>query len=376
MDQVSRYDVTAMRAVRTPEGYISDTPILTRVGVFDYRDPVTGKTRRELRLPEEVFHADSLASYLGKPITVGHPGMVHSKNAKQHVVGSLLSQGRQDGDNALGDVMIYDTTAVDDGLTELSLGYSVELEETPGEWNGLKYDAIQRKPRINHLAIVRKGRAGVSRLNLDAADVTLADFTPGDTVTMPDEKLADVRLDTGITYKAAPEVVHAVTKLQADLAAAVSRADAATATADSTKAALDTAKVNHEAELAKVRADAVGVVRARMDMEAKATALGVTVATGSTDHDLRVAVIRKVRGDALDLTGKSPDYVSAAYDLAVEDGVKRQDSAGSQRQQVNTGGTGRPGQRQDAGNSGKSGSMSAAEARAAYISRRLGQTKE
>lgn len=54
------------------------------------------------------------------------------------------------------------------GLRELSLGYSLDLDETPGVWNGQPYDAIQRNIRINHLALVEKARAGEqARLNID-----------------------------------------------------------------------------------------------------------------------------------------------------------------------------------------------------------------
>lgn len=55
----------------TPEGYLIDNPILTRVGIFEYHNP-DGTIRRELRLPEEVFAAESLASYKGKPVILTH----------------------------------------------------------------------------------------------------------------------------------------------------------------------------------------------------------------------------------------------------------------------------------------------------------------
>ena len=55
----------------TPEGYLIDNPILTRVGIFEYHNP-DGTIRRELRLPEEVFAAESLASYKGKPVNLTH----------------------------------------------------------------------------------------------------------------------------------------------------------------------------------------------------------------------------------------------------------------------------------------------------------------
>ena len=57
------------------------------------------------------------------------------------------------------------------GLRELSLGYNLRLEETPGVWEGQPYDAIQRDIVINHLALVGQARAGEqARLNIDARD--------------------------------------------------------------------------------------------------------------------------------------------------------------------------------------------------------------
>ena len=361
---VQRYDVVTIRAKRTDEGFIEDSPILTRTGIFTYRDPATGKQRREYRPPEEVFHVDSLASYRGKPVTIGHPGMVHSKNVRAHGAGTLISPGRQDGDNVVGDIVIHDPTAVDAGHSDLSMGYRIDLDETPGVINGEPYDAIQRAIRVNHCAIVKTGRAGNSRLNLDEADI---ETTPIQEAALADERLVELRLD-GIPYKASPEIQVALDKLRADLAAATTRADAAQATADTHKAALDTAVAKAATDATAMRADAIAQVRTRLDMEDRAKALKVEVRADMSDQDLRIAVIRKVRGDAMDLTGKSADYITAAYDLAAGETTARADEGTSQRRVF-----GLPAHaRQDAGDGkdGKTGSMSGAAAREAYLARR------
>ena len=155
----------------TPEGYLIDHPILTRVGIFEYRRP-DGSIRRELRLPEEVFAPESLASYKGKPVILTHEaGMIDSDNVQQEQIGTILSDGTQDGDNVRAQIIIHDARKLDYGLRELSLGYSLDLEEAPGEWQGQPYDAIQRNIRVNHLALVEKARAGDSaRLNIDGED--------------------------------------------------------------------------------------------------------------------------------------------------------------------------------------------------------------
>lgn len=156
----------------TEEGYLIDHPIVTSVGIFEYTNP-DGSTRRELRLPEDVFAPESLTSYKGKPIIITHDaGYVDKGNVEEETIGTILSEGYQDGDNVRAEIIIHNTDAMKQcGLRELSLGYNLRLEETPGVWEGQPYDAIQRDIVINHLALVGQARAGEqARLNIDARD--------------------------------------------------------------------------------------------------------------------------------------------------------------------------------------------------------------
>ena len=158
----------------TEEGYLIDHPIVTSVGIFEYTNP-DGSTRRELRLPEDVFAPESLASYKGKPIIITHDaGYVSKDNVEDETIGTILSAGYQDGDNVRAEIIIHNTDAMkQSGLRELSLGYNLRLEETPGVWEGQPYDAIQRDIVINHLALVGQARAGEqARLNIDAREST------------------------------------------------------------------------------------------------------------------------------------------------------------------------------------------------------------
>jgi len=160
------------KASFTPEGYLKDRPVLTSIGIFEYGNP-DGSVRRELRLPEDVFDEESLRSYRGKPIIITHDaGLVNKENVAENQIGTILSNGMRDGDDVKADIIIHDTDAMkDSGLKELSLGYNLDLDETPGVWNGMHYDAVQRNIRINHLALVREARAGEqARLNLDGRD--------------------------------------------------------------------------------------------------------------------------------------------------------------------------------------------------------------
>lgn len=159
----------------TSEGYLMDTPIVTTTGIFEYTN-ADGSKRRELRLPEYVFEPESLQSYKGKPIIVTHQaGVVNKENVSDEIIGTILSEGIAENDHVKAQICIHDTDAMrDSGLKELSLGYSLELDETPGEWNGQPYDAIQKNIRINHLALVGTARAGsTAKLNIDSNDEIL-----------------------------------------------------------------------------------------------------------------------------------------------------------------------------------------------------------
>lgn len=173
LKRVVRFDNIAVdETYYTKEGFLIDHPIVTTVGIFEYMNP-DGSTRRELRLPEEVFNPDSLASYEGKPIIITHnAGEITKENVEEEIIGTILSKAYQEGDNVRAKIVIHDTDKMkQSGLRELSLGYGLTLDETPGEWNGHPYDAIQRDIRINHLALVSAARAGEqARLNIDGKE--------------------------------------------------------------------------------------------------------------------------------------------------------------------------------------------------------------
>lgn len=157
----------------TEEGYLVDHPILTSCGIFEYVNP-DGSIRRELRLPKYVFDEDSLKTYKGKPIIITHDaGVVDKSNVDKEQVGTILTEGYQDGNDVRAEIIIHDTDAMkDSGLKELSLGYNLDLIEEPGVYDGEHYDAIQTNIVINHLAIVASARAGEqARLNIDEKDI-------------------------------------------------------------------------------------------------------------------------------------------------------------------------------------------------------------
>ena len=96
MRNVQRYDSLQLvaGAVIDTDGFMRDSPIVARTGVYEYRNP-DGTIRREYRPADEVFASDALNSFRGKPITVLHPkkGKITAANAFGTAIGSILSDG-------------------------------------------------------------------------------------------------------------------------------------------------------------------------------------------------------------------------------------------------------------------------------------------
>lgn len=321
---MQRFDNVAFKATKTDEGFIRDTPIVGRAGILVYRN-ADGTERREYRPPEEAFKADSLASLMGKPITVGHKAFVTAGNAAQVApVGSVLSAGRQDGNAIRADIVIYN---LDTNARELSCGYSLNLDETPGTTpEGEHYDAIQRDIRYNHLAICSKGRAGIARLNMDGSQIIDDERNENDMAEM-----TKIRLDSGIEYECAPEVKVEIEKMRKDSAEAKKAMDTMQAKFDALEADLKKEQEGRKADAEAHKANFDEAVKARVELLKVAEAHKVANADSMTDTEIKVAVIKAVRGDSINLEGKSADYIEAAFDMAKADIKQHEDGMAEQR---------------------------------------------
>jgi uncharacterized protein len=257
---VARYDFIEIKAAVAPDtGWITDNPVVTRSGIFKYRMP-DGTVRNEFRPETEVFNTDSLNTYRGVPITDGHNGLITKDNPKG-IIGTIISTGTKDGDNVRAELIIHDPNKLGQ-RKELSCGYTCDLDDVQGEHNGQKYDCSQRNIRINHLAVVVKGRAGNAKLRLDHDDAVNGLFEQEN--EMPDPvKLVVVKLD-GIDYQASPEVINALNKRQEQLDEMKNKHDKLEAERDTLKA--DTAK--HKEEIEKIKNDIKTEVTARAALDA------------------------------------------------------------------------------------------------------------
>lgn len=156
---------------KTHDGQLVCDATFARDGILEYRQP-DGKTRRELRLPEE--NQKALTKFGLAPVTIEHPPvLITEDNAEQYRKGVSLGNVQYGkGGFVSGVVTLMDSAAIEyaaSGGAEISAGYTCDIEPSPGVWKGQHYDAIQRNIEVNHLAITKKGRAGPDvRLHLDS----------------------------------------------------------------------------------------------------------------------------------------------------------------------------------------------------------------
>jgi hypothetical protein len=334
-------------AVTDADGFLRDSPIVARTGIYIYQQP-DGTIRREYRPPEEVFDTDSEASFVGKPIVVGHPasGIVNSDTAQDLAIGTILSSGYpKDETNIACDIVIHNPSAIGE-KRGLSLGYRVDIEETSGTTpDGQQYDVIQRNIRINHLAVVDRGRAGAkARLNLDGDEIIEGVETKMkikiDSVDFEvDEKIANyvnslqnkeenarVKLDTANTEL--KSVKEQNTALKADADDKKAKLDAMTAERDGLKAKVDAA----DAEKEKAVKEAVEAVKAdmqeRAELEETAKIAKVEKTDGLTNAELKAGIVKAAFGEKFKLDGASDAYLDGAYSAAKE--MLRNDNAKNQ----------------------------------------------
>lgn len=151
----------------TRDGFLKSPAQLSRTGIQDYHSSELGlpgnKTVKLFRPVDEVFSVDALESFESVVVTVDHPAdSVSAENWKNHAAGDVAGI-RQFGNYMVGTLLIKDAAAikkVQDGKSELSCGYSFDLDLTPGNFSGQAYDGVQRNIRGNHVAIVDSGRCG------------------------------------------------------------------------------------------------------------------------------------------------------------------------------------------------------------------------
>lgn len=331
-----RVDLGSLRSPkRLADGRLRVDGHLTRAGVFEYREH-DGSVRREYRPPSEVFRADSLETFADVIFTDDHPPeMVNAQNAREYGVGYVTAP-RRDGEQMAASIMVNDAATIakiEAGKHELSCGYEVDLDETPGVTpDGERYDAVQRNIRGNHVALVMVGRAGPdAKLRLDCAMMVAQAPTRQD-------KAHTMTLEALAADLAAAKISLGAEKARADLAEAnLATAQAATAAAAARADGAEAALATEKAARTDAAAALPALVKSRVALElAASTVLGEAFKPEMSDRDIKVAVVKKVDGE--DVAADAHDaYVQGRFDSARKRADKGADALASAQEVIAAG---------------------------------------
>lgn len=164
---------------------IKGNPI-SKVGVFSYSGAQIGATEpdriyRVYRPAEELSDIETINSFRLLPIIDDHTMLGAEEDGltpaeRKSVEGVIGEEVYFEAPFLKANIKIFSERLrrkIEAGKIDLSGGYRCQYEFTPGEFEGEEYDAIQRRPRGNHLALVNEGRMGSQVSVLDHLTFTV-----------------------------------------------------------------------------------------------------------------------------------------------------------------------------------------------------------
>jgi len=334
---VQRFDFAEMREpVVTAEGYLKADAYVTRSGIFEYQ-MYDGTIRREFRPEEEVFLQESLDTLKEIPVTNDHPwDFVNSENSKDYSVGMTNDSVVRDGDFVALGLTVLQKNAVHDIVVmkkqEMSCGYTCEVWDQKGVWNGQEYDAVQKNIRYNHVAIVDQGRAGPDvKIKIDSAFMVVKKDggSFGDSKKDESQKVAKNKgKESKMTVKFKIDSKEFEVSDEATANEITSKIDSQKQEIEALKKSNSELEAKKDALLADVekakaeapkREDVMAEAKARIELEGFAkNVLGDEAKLDSTDIELKTQIVKSQKPN-VSLEGKSDDYVAAMFDIAKEE---------------------------------------------------------
>ena len=203
---------------------VKNNPI-SKVGVFPYSGRSIGgddpdKIYMVYRPAEELGSAECIESFRLVPLIDDHTmlgdGATPAEDKGVHgVTGEDVTF---DGETLFSNLKIFSSALanlIEGGKRELSCGYRCEYEFASGDYNGVKYDAIQRNIRGNHLALVDEGRMGKEVAVLDSMVITFdtKEFTLENEELKTEETAKDAEMGGGSVEERLAKIEALLTKL-------------------------------------------------------------------------------------------------------------------------------------------------------------------
>lgn len=265
------------RTKKTQEGYLIATSKVARTGVQNYRASEIGDVAyaagfgaddivRVYRHEDQVFDAETLKSLTRVPVTIDHPDeLVTADNWADYAVGEVGDAIKREGDWLVVQPMLKDAAAIVAAKTthkQISMGYTANLVKAR---DGIDADFEMTDIRMNHMAIVPRGRAG------EDARIGDADNWGASPVVVEDKKMEFKAISLG------------------DKAVQVDAKDA-----DTVKQAFDAMEVKldlKDAEIAELKAkvlsdaDIAALVDAKIELNKKREAVVAKIGDKAKDFD-------------------------------------------------------------------------------------------
>ncbi len=322
---------------RTADGYLVADVLCARMGCQDYQGTDLGLTDAGMvpvfRPESVVFDKASMATFAGKPVTVGHPAdPVTADNWKNYAVGDIGEDVARDGESIRVSIKVMDAVAIkaiEGGTQQISMGYTTGIEMKDGTApDGTKYRAVQVGPiRINHLAIVDRARGGDKlRIGDGAESWGAAPFTMS---KKEEDSMSNQALTTVVLGDKAAQVAVAdaplIEQFKIDQAKALSDmqtahvAEIAAKDEDIGKLKAANKKMADEAITPEKM---TGLIADRVALEATVKLVSDTIKVeGVSDADLRKAAVTAKFGDDM-VTGEAEATITGMFKAVAKDVAK------------------------------------------------------
>ena len=321
-DNMSRREIT-------DEGFLKVPAKVARVGNQKYLAAELGLTDRNPndivivhRPPEEVFKKESLDSYKDKDITIQHPkNFVDAETYKNTSVGHVTAQGvKVDDEWVETTLLVKDKYAIDrinNGLCEVSVGYSVDYKAQDGVWKGEEYELVQTNIKVNHVALVDNARAGKeARIYDNEINKTKVNI------------MTKVKLDS-ITVDVNDSDVNAIKNLYNSKEDRISQLEKQLADAkmelEKEKKTKEELEDEMEKEKKKSCDSAINeLVNKKSELMKKCHSIDSNFNTDKIHSSAIKREFLKVHDNSIDWTQKSDDYVEGVFDsIKVDDKPKK-----------------------------------------------------
>lgn len=320
-------------------GFLHINGVISRTGLQSYLGMELGDKENPMkqfsvyRSKDEVLKDESLKTFINAPITDNHPSeFVTVDNAKDLIKGSIadIETFNKDGiDYIKAKMTIQDKALINkvmNGKVEISAGYRQDLVKEKGEFNGIQYDYKQTDIKINHIAIVDKGRCeGECKLTADKkAIINTENKTKG-------KSMASILID-GVSH----EVTDCVAKhlgglnskiksLDEDMIKKEEEKKKAEDEAEKLKGEKEKMKEDMEEEKKKTSDSTLdALVSAKVALLDTASKLKVEVKSTDSVSDIKKSIIGA--NSKIDLTDKSEEFIDGVFETIVGSTVGKQEA--------------------------------------------------